>query len=72
QVLKHTLKRREKGGPRGHIIIIYRGGNTWKTRRGIHWGGRGISVLGTNRQAVANFSGGDMGKGFSGGTRTNA
>ena len=25
---------------------------------GIDWGGRGISVLGTNRQAVSNFSGG--------------
>ena len=30
---------------------------------GIHWGGRGISVLGTNRQAVSNFSGG-YGKGI--------
>ncbi|RGY63256.1 hypothetical protein, partial [Bacteroides fragilis] len=58
QVLEHTLKRRKKGGPRGHIIIIYRGGILGKQGGGIDWGGRGISVLGTNRQAVSNFSGG--------------
>ncbi|MGK4143389.1 hypothetical protein AB0X92_20375, partial [Bacteroides hominis] len=45
------------------IIIIYRGGILGKQGGGIHWGGRGISVLGTNRQAVSNLSGG-YGKGI--------
>ena len=58
------MKKKGKGRAKGDTLLKYIEGEYGENKEGgIHWGGRGISVLGTNRQAVANFSVG-YGKGI--------